>query len=369
MWSVSTFITRLDERGSLRVAVKDCIDVAGVPTTSGSPSVADTAEPAAADAPCLAGIRAAGAAIVGKANLHELCFGASGVNPWYGTPQNPFDARLVPGGSSSGSAVAVATGEADVGIGTDTTGSVRTPAAFCGVVGLRTTYGRIPVGGVQALAPSLDTIGPLARDVAGVVAGMGLLEPGFTVDSSALGWQVGRVRTDALPGIEVAVDRARAGAELDAVDVAVPGWADVVATGRTILYGEAWQVLSPLWLSRPERIGADVHARFETAKAVTAAALQAAYRERDVWRAALVAALEAVDALVFPTFPAFPPTVVDRNHSPNDLAMPASVAGVPAVSLPVPTDGPLPAGLQLVGRPGGEERLLALAARIEAAVA
>ena len=118
--------------------------MAGVPTTVGSPAVADDAEPAAADAACLAGVRAAGARIVGKANLHELCFGATGVNPWYGTPVNPLDADRVPGGSSSGSTVAVCTGEADVGIGTDTTGSVRTPAACCGAVGLRTTFGRIP---------------------------------------------------------------------------------------------------------------------------------------------------------------------------------------------------------------------------------
>ena len=366
---MSTFITRLDDgpAGGVRVAVKDCIDVAGVPTTSGSPAVADDAEPAAADADCLAGMRAAGARIVGKANLHELCFGASGVNPWYGTPRNPFGADLVPGGSSSGSAVAVADVDADVALGTDTTGSVRTPAAFCGVVGLRTTFGRVPVGGVQALAPTLDVVGPMARDVAGVALGMALLEPGFRLSTEPPN-VVGRIRTDALPAIELAVDEALAAAELDVVDIEVPGWADVVATGRTILYGEAWEQLSALWLERPDRIGEDVHARFRTAQAVRRADLERAYAHREVWRSVLADVMTRVEVLAFPTFAAFPPTVDDRNHAPNDLAMPASLAGAPAISLPIPTAGPLPAGLQLIGPAGGEDRLLALAAVVEAAV-
>ena len=127
----------------------------------------------------MAGARAAGVAIVGKVNLHELAFGASGVNEYFGTPVNPLDPDRVPGGSSSGSAVAVADGEADIAYGSDTGGSIRVPAAFCGVTGLKTTHGRVSLEGVWPLAPSLDTVGPMARDVAGVAAGMALLEPGF----------------------------------------------------------------------------------------------------------------------------------------------------------------------------------------------
>ena len=130
---VSTFIRRLDRPGSgPRIAVKDVIDIAGVPTTAGCKALADTAAPAARDAACMAGARAAGAAIVGKANLHELAFGASGVNQWFGTPVNPLDPTLLPGGSSSGSAVAVAEGSADIGYGTDTGGSVRIPRRSAG---------------------------------------------------------------------------------------------------------------------------------------------------------------------------------------------------------------------------------------------
>ena len=205
---MTTFITRLDATGEgPRLAVKDIIDVEGVPTTAGCRALERIAKPAEADAPCLAGSRAAGARIVGKANTHELAALAFGTNPWFGTPANPFDADLIPGGSSSGSAVAVATDEADIAFGSDTGGSVRIPSACCGTTGLKTTYGRVSLEGVWPLAPSFDTIGPMARDVGGVLAGMQLLEPGFQA-SNASATSIGRIRTDGDPVIEAAVDAA-----------------------------------------------------------------------------------------------------------------------------------------------------------------
>src|ERR1700757_3651429 len=142
---MGTFITRLSRHdGGIRLAVKDLIDIEGVPTTVGSRAVALAAAPAERDAQCMAGARAAAVTIVGKVNLHELAFGASGVNQYFGTPVNPLDHDRVPGGSSSGSAVAVAAGEADIAYGSDTGGSIRIPAACCGVAGLKTTWGRIP---------------------------------------------------------------------------------------------------------------------------------------------------------------------------------------------------------------------------------
>jgi amidase len=133
---VATFITQFSPAGAgVRLAVKDLIDIEGVPTTAGSLAVAETVGPAVQDAACMAGAREAGAAVVGKTNLYELAFGASGVNEWFGTPRNPLDPTLVPGGSSSGSAVAVADGDARIAYGSDTGGSVRIPAAFCGTVG------------------------------------------------------------------------------------------------------------------------------------------------------------------------------------------------------------------------------------------
>ena len=130
-----TWIVRLDAPGDgPRLAVKDCIDVEGLPTTVGCQVIAEQANPAPADAPVVAAARRAGARIVGKTSLTELCWSASGVNPWSGTPANPLDPRRLPGGSSSGSAVAVAAGEADVALGTDTGGSVRVPASLSGVI-------------------------------------------------------------------------------------------------------------------------------------------------------------------------------------------------------------------------------------------
>src|ERR1700723_2106071 len=134
---MTTFITRYETSGpGVRLAVKDLIDMVGEPTTAGCRAVADRAAPARSDAACLAGAREAGARIVGRTNLHELALGVTGINPWYGTPVNPLGRALVPGGSSSGSAVAVATGEADVAYGRDTGGSGRITAACCGGGGL-----------------------------------------------------------------------------------------------------------------------------------------------------------------------------------------------------------------------------------------
>src|SRR4051812_44619576 len=244
MATSATFILRLDpDPGATgpRLAVKDLIDMAGLPTTAGCRALADTAEPAAADAPCLAGARAAGARIVGKVNLHELAYGTSGINPWYGTARNPINPDHVPGGSSSGSAVAVADDEADVAYGSDTGGSVRIPSACCGTAGLKTTHGRIPLEGVWPLALSLDTVGPMARDVARVVLGMQLLEPGFDVASTAP-TAVGRFRlqnTD--PAIDEAIDRALAAAELEVIDVELPGWQAAYANNGVILIAEAFE--------------------------------------------------------------------------------------------------------------------------------
>lgn len=292
---MSTYIERCAEPAlwpsgepPLLVAVKDIIDVAGVPTTLGCAATARRARPAGSDASCLAGFREAGAVITGKTNLHELAHGATGENAFFGTPTNPLDAKRIPGGSSSGSAVAVATGEADVAIGTDTGGSIRIPAACCGVVGLKTTFGKISLEGVWPLAPSLDTVGPLGRDVAAVARGFALLD---SPRSSKAGGQsrcegetapprpgrsgagpgiervtgAGRVVTQRLgggelaagrpsrvgrlrgigpvdPAIDRAIDAALAAAELEVTDVVLPGFATAVADRRTVLLAEAYAV-------------------------------------------------------------------------------------------------------------------------------
>jgi len=373
---VATFITRLPSSGDgIRLAVKDLIDVAGVPTTAGSRALAATAVAAERDAPCLAGARAAGARIVGKANLDELAFGASGVNAYFGTPVNPLDPGRVPGGSSSGSAVAVAAGEADLAYGSDTGGSIRIPSAFCGVTGLKTTHGRIPLAGVWPLAPSMDTIGPMARDVAGVAAGLALLEPGFSVDVAAAA-RVGRIRladVDVDPVIDAAVDAALARCGVQVIEVSLPGWGAARRTSDVIIDAEA-AVSNRALLADPARrdlLSPRVRAGLVEAQAVTSAQLLVARAEQERWRDAMAAALRGVDVLALATVPFFPPRLEDAvRHGYLALTSPVNLAGFPALALPVPVSAGqrLPASLQLIGRPGAEALLLATGAAIESAV-
>ena len=170
--------------GRLRLAVKDNIDMKGVLTTAGSEYVSQHSAPAARDAACLAIARQRNVQMVGKTNLSEFAVSPSGINDYFGTPKNPFSRwwfRYIPGGSSSGSAAAINGGFADVALGTDTTGSIRTPAACSGIVGLKTTFGLVPLKGVFPIdAVHLDTVGPLGKDIAHVVEGMNLLQQGFT---------------------------------------------------------------------------------------------------------------------------------------------------------------------------------------------
>ena len=369
---MTTFIARYDTSGpGVRLAVKDLIDMEGEPTTAGCRAVAQRALPAERDAACLAGARAAGARIVGRTNLHELALGVTGVNPWYGTPVNPLDPALVPGGSSSGSAVAVATGEADVAYGSDTGGSVRIPSACCGTAGLKTTWGRISLDGVWPLSPSFDTIGPMARDVAGLVVGMELLQPDFTVapDDQGREVQVGVLTVDAEPAITAAVDRAVNLSGWERSDLTIDGWDNATVQAGLLLVVEAWHTDAALMIEDPDGIGSDVRERLTMGSSFDDGSVRAAWGAQRELLAALHGAFERVDVIATPTLTIFPPPLdggddllVSRN------TLPVNLAGVPALSLPVPTGGPLPASLQLIGPAGSEERLLAMGAHLERAV-
>jgi amidase len=356
----------------VRLAVKDLIDLSGMLTTAGSLAVADTAVPAAVDAACMAGARAAGAAVVGKANLYELAFGASGVNEWFGTPRNPLDPELVPGGSSSGSAVAVADGEAEIAYGSDTGGSIRVPSAFCGTVGLKTTHGRVPLAGVWPLAPSLDTIGPMASTVTGVTEGMALLEPGFRADPQPA-TRVGRLRlpdvaTDAR--IDAAVDAALNRSGLDVLDVELPGWLEALRAGAAILVAEAAQSNARLLADPVARgkLGPRVRARLDEGAAVTAEQLRQARLYQQIWRASVADLLRTVQLLALPTVPLYPPPLADAGTPRyTQFTMPFNLAGLPALALPVPSEHRLPASLQLAGPAGGEGLLLTTGILMEAA--
>jgi amidase len=373
---VATFITTLDSSGDgPRLAVKDIVDVEGVPTTAGCRAVERAAKPATADAACLTGARAAGARIVGKANLHELAMLPIGTNPWFGTPVNPLDADLVPGGSSSGSAVAVAVDDADVAIGSDTGGSIRVPSACCGTAGLKTTHGRVSLDGVWPLAPSLDTIGPMAATVAGLVLGMQLLEPGFQPAASAAR-VVGRVRTTGHADIEAAVDAALRAAEFEIVAVE---WDELAAGAEAfaaVYFDEMWAVDHALVADHPDEVGADIAQTVAVADMFRPGADDA--RQAIVaWRARLAELFGRVEVLALPTLPVFPPRLDSINADtmlPTVIEITSHVAlfnaaGTPATAQPVPVAaGRLPASVQLVGPHNGEELLLATAQVVEDAV-
>jgi amidase len=368
---MATFIARLDHPGTgPRIAVKDNIDVAGVPTTAGCKALAQIAQPAEADAACMAGARAADAVIVGKANMHELAFGATGVNRWFGTPVNPLDPGLLPGGSSSGSAVAVAEGSADIGYGTDTGCSVRIPAAFCGLAALKTTFGRISLDGVWPLAPSLDTVGPIAADVAGLTTGMALLEPGFTVAPSPAA-RIGRLRplpekTD--PRIEAAVDSALRASGLEIIELGPVDWAEALRQAYVLTGCEAAVVNAEL-VARGDGISDPVRHYLALGAAVPADEQDAARAYQRGWKAMFTEFLGHVDVIALPTAGFFPPPLAEADqHDIPELAAPVNLAGLPALALPVPTEYRLPASLQLIGPANGEELLLATGALFEAAV-
>src|ERR1022692_3243182 len=298
-----------------------------------------------------------------------------GTNPWFGTPVNPLDPALIPGGSSSGSAVAVANGEADVALGSDTGGSIRIPAACCAITGLKTSYGRVPLGGVWPLAPSLDTVGPMAATVAGLVTGMALLEPGFT-PARRPARRIGRLRTTARPEIEQAVDEALKAAELDVVTLDWDGFATGTNIFTTIFLTEAWDTDHSLAEAHPDSVGEDLRQTLSMAEAFRPG-LDDARSQLAAWQQSLLDLFGQVELLALPTLPVFPPRLEDL--TPDSLINVIieitqytalfNAAGTPCTAQPVRAAGTsMPASLQLVGPPRGEELLLATARRVEAAI-
>ncbi|HEY1698241.1 MAG TPA: amidase [Trebonia sp.] len=373
---MSTWVIRLDtgdgtasdaNSGGPRLAVKDCIDVAGLPTSAGCPVVAEMADPAPADAAVVATARAEGARIVGKTAMTELGWSANGINHWQGTPVNPRDARRVPGGSSSGSAAAVATGEADVALGTDTAGSVRVPAACCGVAGLKTAFGRIPVKGVYPLAPSLDTVGPLGADVAALERGMALIEPGFAVPPWSTGVTVARLGltgADVDPAVDAAVTRALDAAGVSVTHVACYDFRRALYAAGVIIDAEGFRANAYL-MPYLKQLSPHIQRNLERGARLSGTAIDAARRVKDDVTAALLSLLADFPLLVLPVLTGPPPLLGERGFPLTMLTAPASLAGLPALSLPVPAADGVIASVQVIG--AEEEWVLSLGREIEAA--
>lgn len=370
------------------VAVKDNIAVAGMPWTAGLSAYRRRV--AEADAPCIAGLRAAGAVILGKTAMDEGALGATGDAPSFPLCRNPLDPRLSPGGSSGGSAAAVAAGFVRMAVGTDTMGSVRIPAAYCGVVGLKPTAGLIGRSGVEPLSDTLDTVGTIAATAE--EAGR-LLEALVAPDAEDAGWRpapagwratgmalpaglrIGLAQPAAPVAVEpsIAEGLARAVARLSAAGIGVaevpmPRW-DPGATRRAgLLLTEAEAAAShEALLDDPAAASAVYRAALAYGRDAGAVRIVRALGRLARARAAALAALDACDALLMPTAPqrAFPhgtPAPADQ----ADFTALANAAGLPAIAVPIALEEGLPASVQLVGRPWSEALLVALAALLTA---
>ena len=371
---------RLGNPSGPTVAIKDCIDIAGWPTRAGSAALAHAA-PASGDAAVVGALVDAGWCIVGKTNMHELAYGMTGINGWAGTPVNPQHPDWIPGGSSSGSAAAVGAGEADAAIGSDTGGSIRLPAACCGVFGLKPSFGRVSRRGALPRDSSLDCLGPFARDMATLERVMAAIDPAFDAELAGqplAGARIGVVATGSDEAVETAVQAALDASGWDIEARTLPGLPAAFQAGLTIINKETWSAFGELLDGGA--VGEDVARRLRSASETSPEAVQQAESVRQRFIEEVDGALAGVDALVMPTLPSLPPTLaqVAAGHSIialSSLVRPFNLSGHPALSFPVPLTvyagqgkPALTAGLQLVGRKGDDERLCALALHLEQAL-
>jgi aspartyl-tRNA(Asn)/glutamyl-tRNA(Gln) amidotransferase subunit A len=335
------------------VAVKDLVDVRGTVTTAGSVILPDT--PAAEDAPVVARIRQAGCVVVGKANLHEFAYGVTSINPHYGTVRNPVDPTRVAGGSSGGSAVAVAQGMCDWSIGSDTGGSIRIPASLCGVCGFKPAFGSVDVRGVIPLSASLDTLGPLAPSIAACARAHtmmcgeeisidGLSRPRLAVPA---GW---------VEGLDEPTAAAWRTVSRDLPEVELPGRDSLFQVGLTILLFEAAAYHRKWATEVPEKYGADVLRLIKRGFEVQAADYEKALLERKRLEEAVLIAMDGYDAVLVPATAIVAPAEDSANEVREPLSRftrPFNTTRQPVAVLPAPSPG-LPVGIQVAGRTNAE---------------
>jgi amidase len=370
-----------------RIAVKDIIDVAGVATGAGNPDWLARARPAQAHATAVARLLDAGATVVGKAITDEFAYSLRGVNAHYGTPRNPGAPGRIPGGSSSGSASAVALGIADVGLGTDTGGSIRVPASYCGLYGFRPTHGRVPMDGILPLAPTFDTCGALAARgdlllrtglaLLGVPDGHRLPSPSELVIAVDL---LELADSDAAAAVRsAAVGLAeRLGCPITERVVAGERLTSLPGAFRDLQQREVWASYGPFISKQWPRLGIDIADRFAAARTVSEQPERAGgsgsgqgsgYGDaREIGRE-ILAALPPGAARVLPSAAAGAPGPVETPEAAAatrerlvTLTCLAGITGAPQVSLPLCRAAGLPVGLGLLARPGEDEMLLAAAA-------
>jgi len=369
---------------SIPLGVKDLIDVAGLPTRAGSPRHFD-ATPALKDAPVVEKLKAAGALIFGKTNTHEIALGVTGINPHTGPVRNPHDPTRITGGSSSGSAAAVASGMVLGALGSDTGGSIRIPASLCGVVGLKPTYGRVSTRGVVPLSWNLDHVGPLAKSVEdaalllNVIVGYDPQDPasanvrwdGIPPYTDIKGWRIalatGDFVEDCDPGVYPAVEQAARvfadlGAQVEKVEIAI--LREAAAANGTMVIADAAAFHRDRLSERPDWFGPDVRQRLEKGRAVTSTEYALARRVQSEAKRYFDLFFERFDVLILPTTAAVAAPIEGLDsaaYAPKltRFTAPFNLTGLPAISVPNGTVDGLPVGLQIVGGMWQEGKVLA----------
>jgi aspartyl-tRNA(Asn)/glutamyl-tRNA(Gln) amidotransferase subunit A len=367
------------------VCVKDIVDVAGMPTTAGG---ADWVRHPDEDATVVARLRDAGAVVVGKGNTNEFACGIDGRNPHKGDCHNPWDPARLTGGSSSGPAAAVTAGMAEGGVGSDTSGSIRVPAALCGVVGIRPTRGLVPAEGIVPLSWSLDAVGPLAGDVATAALLLDVLAgrpPAPAPRPEVAGLRLGAATSLldlAEEPVAEAIDAATAGlrdagAEIVACDL--PDLERATAVHRIVQAAEVAAAHAPWFERRRDRYAPEVRARIEAGYGLGAEVYLRAQRHRRVFTRAFAAAMDGFDAVLAPASPVLAPPIAAEDVTIRGRSVPVRTAllscaaplsqlDCPMIAVPAGVREGLPVGLQLIGRPGSEALLLRVAAAVEANV-
>jgi aspartyl-tRNA(Asn)/glutamyl-tRNA(Gln) amidotransferase subunit A len=367
--ALNAFICETTETGrGTVVAVKDLIDVQGTPTTAGS-VVLDTT-PARADAPLIAPLRQAGCLVIGKTNMHEWALGPTSANRHFGPVRNPHDPTRFAGGSSGGSAVAVALRMCDWAVGTDTGGSIRIPAGLCGVVGFKPTFGSVDTSGVVAASQSLDTVGPLAPSVLETLRAHEMLTGQRQDYSEPSAWN--RLRIGVPGGWVTGLDDATAVAwaaiskGIPAIDF--PSRESLASAILPIMQGEASANHRQRIAQHREQYGTDVLAFIEAGLAVTATAYLQAKREQAQLTEDFEIAMLDYDAILLPTTARVAPPIEEGDAAREALTRftrPMNLTGHPAFSVPLPGVLPLPIGVQIVGHRGADRALGRVALALE----
>jgi len=367
------------------VTIKDLFDVAGEVTRAGSKVIAAHGKPAAVDAPAVHRLRAAGAVIVAKTNMSEFAFSGIGANPHFGTPGNPADRARIPGGSTSGGAIAVGDGMCEITIGSDTGGSTRIPAALCGIVGFKPSKWRIPTTGAFPLSSTLDSIGPMARTVSACAKADAVMageEPHPFEPAPLAGLRIGVPQGMPVDNLDETVgkrfaaaldDLRKAGARLTDEKMALIDEVAPVNAKGGLVPPEGLAVHSARVEQYGDQVDPNIRVRIDRARAITAGTYLEMIEARTRLAKAMDARLADLDVIAMPTCPIVAPTIAeveapDMWSRKNAMVLRNTSLGnffdLTAISLPIPGSG-LPVGLMLVARNGHDHRLFRIAAAVE----